>query len=85
MENELKIESTDIIFANISKATLRAAANIFIYIYPITGYLCPFYAFNDWFSVWSPFYTDLFKTQPADKIILTLNRIIKTTTELSKR
>ena len=72
MENELKIESTDIIFANISEATLRAAGNIFIYIHPMTSYVCPFSAFNKWFSVWLPFYTDLFKTQSAEKIILTL-------------
>ena len=31
-----------------------------------------------WFQSWSNFYTDLFQTQTADQIILTLNRMIKT-------
>ena len=77
LENELKIASTDIIFKNISEATFKAAAEVFIYISPlIIDNSCPFKEFNKWFSIWSPFYKDLFKTQPADKIVLTLNRII---------
>ena len=86
IENDLKIESTDVIFANISKASLKAAAELFIYLNPIYAKAneCSFNAFNTWFGVWSPFYNALFKTQSADKIILTLNRIIKTTTQLSK-
>ena len=30
-----------------------------------------------WFNSWTSFYTDLF-TQPADQVILTLNRMMKT-------
>ena len=83
VENDLKIKTTDIIFENISKASLKAAAELFIFLYP-KAYKCPFEAFNTWFGVWLPFYNDLFKTQSADKIILTLNRIIKTTSHLSR-
>ena len=83
IENDLKIESTDVIFANISKASLKAAAELFIFLYP-KAYKCPFEAFITWVGVWLPFYNDLFKTQSADKIILTLNRIIKTTSHLSR-
>ena len=39
---------------------------------------------SNWLQVWSTFYNDLFKTETADKIILTLNRIIKTTSQESK-
>ena len=86
IENDLKIESTDVIFANISKASLKAAAELFIYLNPIYAKAneCSFNAFNTWFDVWLPFYNDLFKTQSADKIILTLNRLTKTTTQPSK-
>ena len=83
LESDMEIVSTDILFSNISEETLEAAAIFFIYIYPVTKE-CPFAEFNSWFSVWSTFYTDLIKTQSADIIILTLNRIIKTTTKGSK-
>ena len=33
-----------------------------------------------WFNSWTSFYTDLFLTQSADQIILTLNRMMKTET-----
>ena len=86
IENDLKIESTDVIFENISKASLKAAAELFIYLNPIyaKAYECSFNAFNTWFGIWLPFYNDLFKTQSADKIILALNRLTKTTTQPSK-
>ena len=86
VENNLKIEPTNDIFENITEASLNAAAKIFLYIYPEAkhGY-CLFSIFNSWFRVWSTFYHDLFKTQSADKIILTLNRIIKTTSHQLSR
>ena len=42
------------------------------------------YEDSNWLQVWSTFYNDLFKTETTDKIILTLNRIIKTTSQESK-
>ena len=36
-----------------------------------------------WFNSWTSFYTDLF-TQPADQVILTLNRMMKTKTSQDK-
>ena len=85
VENSLKIEPTNDIFENISETSLNAAANIFLYIYPETKHYCLFSKFNSWFRVWSPFYHDLFKTQTSEKIILTLNRIIKTTSHQLSR
>ena len=42
------------------------------------------YEDSNWLQVWSTFYNDLFKTETIDKIILTLNRLIKTTSQESK-
>ena len=50
---------------------LQKAAELFIYLNT-----CP----DSWFKSWSSFYKDLFLTQSANKIILTLNRIMKTKT-----
>ena len=83
VENDLKIQSTDVIVENKSEASLKAAAELFIFLYP-KAYKCPFEAFITWVGVWLPFYNDLFKTQSADKIILTLNRLIKTTFKLNQ-
>ena len=83
VENDLKIDSEDVIFANISERSLKTAAEIFIYLYPMTGN-CPFNTFHSWFSIWSPFYTDLFSIQSADKIILNINRVIKTASQPSR-
>ena len=82
VEKKLRFEATNKIIANISKASLKAAENTFIFINPNTyPYNCPFLDFNKWYGLWSPFYDHLLKTQSADKIILTLNRIIKTTSD----
>ena len=86
IENDIKIVSTDIIFANISETNLKAAAQLLFYLNHLSVILanCPFIEFNKWFGIWSLFYNDLFKRQPPSKIILTLNRIMKTTSNLSK-
>ena len=83
LESDLNIVSTDDRFANISQGSLEASARIFIYLYPMAE-KCPFEEFNSWFRNLSLFYNDLFKTQSGDKIILTLNRIIKTASEQNK-
>ena len=46
---------------------LTRAANMFMYLI-----YCP-----DDTKAWIFFYTDLFKNQPVDRIVLTLNRILK--------
>ena len=52
---------------NMTDTILQRAANMFIYMI-----FCP-----DDTKAWIFFYTDLFQNQPADKIVLTLNRILK--------
>ena len=82
VQNDLKFVSTDIIFENISETSLKAAAQVFFYLDHLTD--CPFNEFNKWFGIWSPFYNDLFHKQSPSTIILTLNRMMKTTSNLSK-
>ena len=54
----------------LSKKDFEGAAESFMYL--IT---CP----NLWFKFWSEFYKNIFLTQSIDQIILTLNRVMKTT------
>ena len=82
IENDLRFVSTDITIADISETILESAAQIFFYIDHLND--CPFIEFNKWFGIWSPFYNDLFYKQSPSKIILTLNRMMKTTSNLSK-
>ena len=68
VEEKLQIESTDQIIETLTMEDLKNAAEMFLYLNT-----CP----KLWFKFWSSFYTDLFMTQPADQIILTLNRMMK--------
>ena len=89
--NYLGIELKDIRYGNISSENLKTAVDIFVYLYfniPSFYYTldsCPFIEYNKWFSSWSPIYHDIFKTKSADKIILTLNRIITTNPSQSSK
>ena len=58
-----------------TKEELSSAAEMFIYLNT-----CPDSYFKSWFT----FYKDLFLTQSADQITLTLNRMIKTKSLHSK-
>ena len=69
VEQKLRVVSSDEIIASLSKEDLKIAAEMFLYLN-----FCP----NLWFRLWSSFYRDLFLTQSADQIILTLNRMMKT-------
>ena len=72
VEQKLQIVMTsDQIMDAVQNDKLQKAAELFIYLNT-----CP----DSWFKSWSSFYKDLFLTQSADKIILTLNRIMKTKT-----
>jgi len=89
IENDLEISPPTLEkFANMTEANLKTAANIFIYIYRLyscrSSGLISRRTFS-WFSFWSPFYYSLFKKESPDKIILTLNRMIRTNPLQSKK
>ena len=67
VEHELKINSSIQIIENISISLLETAGKMFLYLNSCPDHLKP------WFFM----YTDLFQSQTANQIILTLNRILK--------
>ena len=73
LEQTLQMKSFENTLANITAEDLKIAASMFIYLNT-----CP-YTDTDklWLKSWSQFYTDLFQTQTADQVILTLNRMTK--------
>ena len=77
VEKALNIESSSSIIYNIPKKYLDTSGEIFLYLNS-----CPFTTISKrWYKSWFIFYNDLFKTQQPDKIILTLNRLMKSNTE----
>ena len=68
VEQMLQTESSEHINDTLTNAELQTAAEMFIYLNT-----CPS-VFKSWFL----FYKDLFLTKTADHIILTLNRMLKT-------
>ena len=66
VENETNIESTDMVLENITLANLKIATEMFMYLNT-----CP-----DTLRSWILLYTNMFKNQSPDKILLTLNRIL---------
>ena len=66
VENETNIESTDMVLENITLANLKIASEMFMYLNT-----CP-----DTLRSWILLYTNMFKNQSPDKILLTLNRIL---------
>ena len=70
LEQELKIKSSNQRFRNMSAEDLKTASYIFIYINLCPGKTKP----------WIIFFQDLFQNQPLDQIILTLNRVVRITT-----
>ena len=75
VENELGIESSDLVFANMTSMHLDTAAEMFVYllIYPNT-----YDHYWQWFKSWEEFYDSHYTTESLDKIVLTRNRIMKT-------
>ena len=71
VEQKLQIESSEQPDESLTIEELKTAAEMFLYLNT-----CP----DSWFKSWYSFYKDLFLTQSADQIILTLNRILKTET-----
>ena len=68
--DKLGINSTIQQYDNMTDVIMERAANMFMYLI-----FCP-----EDTKPWIFFYTDLFKNQPVDKIILTLHRILKSET-----
>ena len=64
---DVNIQSTPMIFTNMTEAKLKTAAEMYFYIFS-----CP----GDSLT-WFKFYTDLIQNKPPDQIVLTLNRILK--------
>ena len=73
LEQTLQMKTFENTLENITAEDLKIAASMFIYLNT-----CP-YTDTDklWLKSWSQFYTDLFQTQTADQVILTLNRMTK--------
>ena len=76
VEQKLQIESSEQIDESLTIGELKTAAEMFLYLNT-----CPD---SSWFKSWYSFYKDLFLTQSADQIILTLNRMMKTETAQDK-
>ena len=75
IEKQLGIKTSTKTFQNISPKTLKTATEMFLYLYS-----CPHFADPNsasWFKKWVGFYSYLFKTTAPDKIILTLNTMLK--------
>ena len=73
LEQTLQMKTFENTLANITAEDLKIAASMFIYLNT-----CPFTDTDKlWLKSWSQFYTDLFQTQTADRVILTLNRMTK--------
>ena len=72
VEQQLELDSSDVIYQNISAEHLNAAKDIFVYLNACpTPYLY-------WFRPFKMFYKNLFKTKSPIEILLTLNRFTKT-------
>ena len=75
VEQKLQIESSEQINDTLTKEELQTAAEMFLYLIS-----CP-KLLKSWFM----FYEDLFLTQSADQIILSLNRMMKTEASQDKK
>ena len=81
VENHLGLKLTreqQFQFDNMTLSELKDAAEMYIYLIS-----CPFHK-NQWFKSWAVFFRDLFATQFPDQIILTLNRLMKTSSSDEK-
>ena len=79
VELNLKIESSEQINETLTKEELQTAGEMFLYLNT-----CPIQDNDTWTLNWKVFYDYLFLTQPADQIILTLNRMMKGETPQDK-
>ena len=74
LEKVLKTNSTDRKLKNMTADKIRISAKMFLYLNVCPSGTDP----ERWFRSWLSYYRDLFLTHPAEKIILTLNRMMKT-------
>ena len=78
VEEQLKVSYYKTLkFKNMTRNDLEIAAEMFIYLVTCapTG-STDNVDIGRWFKMWAILYNDLFKTKPADEILLTLNRIL---------
>ena len=71
VEQMLQMESSEHINDSLTNEDLKTAAEMFLYLN-----ICPDLN-SPSFKTWLPFYKDLFLTQSAAKIVLTINRTLK--------
>ena len=67
IEKELHLQSSSIVFQNVTDAKLSTAVQMFLYLSTCSDILQP----------WLKFYSDLFDKESLDHIILSLNRLLK--------
>ena len=69
-EKQMKLTTSEEIFPNISESSLKVAGEMFLYLNS-----CPYHL-----QYWFKFYADLFKNKSPEVFLITLNRILKTST-----
>ena len=75
-EEQLGVHSTEQRLKNMTRGDINTAAKMYMYLHA-----CPYDPpLRQWLKYWIIFYNDLFKTQNPNKIILTLNRMMKMNT-----
>ena len=75
-EEQLGVHSTEQRLKNMTRGDINTAAKMYTYLHT-----CPYDPpLRQWLKYWIIFYNDLFKTQNPNKIILTLNRMMKMNT-----
>ena len=75
VEKKLQIESTEQIFQNMTDEILKTAAEMYIYLGSCPNPVKP----------WIYFYKDLFQNESPDLILLTLNRLVKSSGTSSQK
>ena len=72
LEKILKVRASKQRFLNMTNEELENAAEMFIYLGT-----CQYSGVQSWFKSWFTFYKNLFQNYSVDKILLTLNRMLK--------
>lgn len=83
IENYLQMKPSYIIMKNITRENLKTAAEMFIYLCTCPGNNGE-WKMENWFKSWYTFYSYLFQKQSTYQIILTLNRMMKSSLPQNK-
>ena len=81
-------DSLDQINEDMTEKHLKTSAEMFIYLHICPGDFSRTYskeAKEQWFKSWFVFYNDLLENHPPDRIMLTLNRLMKNTDNTGKK